>query len=176
MKSVKKHLTITLQKLTYTYEEYNTLMIEIEAILNSRPLTSISSDPHDMTALTPSHFLIGDSLLAPAQTYYYEVADNRLTRWQHLQKLHQHFWERWRREYLGTLQARTNWHKDGTNLKIGSLVLLIDDNSPPLHWPMGRVLEVHPGEDGVVRVATVKTDTGTFKRAVRKLCAIPEEI
>ena len=53
------------------------------------------------------------------------------------------------------------------------MVLLIDENMPPLQWAVGRILEVHPGADNVVRVATVKTTKGTFKRAVKKLCVLP---
>lgn len=165
-----------MRSLIYTYEEYNIFLIEIEVILNSRPLPPISSDSNDMTAFTPSHFLTGDSLLQSAQRAYSDVPDNRLSRWQHLQKLRAHFWKQCRQEYLNQLQSRTKWTKGEANRKIGSLVLMIDDNSPPLHWPISRVLEVHLGEDNVVRVATVKTSSGTFKQAVNKLCAIPNEL
>ena len=98
VKSVKRHLTITVKDSLYTFEEYYTLLTEIEAILNSRPLTQLSSDPNDYTALTPSHFLTGDSLLQPAERHYVDVPDNRLNRWQHLQKLKEHYWKRWTRE------------------------------------------------------------------------------
>lgn len=44
-----------------------------------------------------------------------------------------------------------------------------DDNTPPLHWPLGHVIDLHPGTDNLVRVVTVRTKSGDFKRAVTKL-------
>lgn len=105
--AMKRHLNTVTRGLIQTYEEYNTLLIEIEAVLNSRPLTPLSADPNDLVALTPAHFLIGDSLLEPVQNNFVDVSDNNLSRWQHLQKVRQHFWRRWQREYLQTLQIRS---------------------------------------------------------------------
>ena len=62
VKSMKGHLLKIVGNNVLTFEAMNTYLIEIEAILNSRPITTISSDPNDLTALTPSHFLIGDVL------------------------------------------------------------------------------------------------------------------
>lgn len=173
VKATKRHLYISLQGLIYTFEEYCTLLAEIEAILNSRPLTPLTSDPHDLTPLTPSHFLLGVSLSEPVTKDYKNVPDNHLTRWQHIQKIKQTFWSRWQKEYLHHLQLRTKWATGSENLQIGTLVLLMDDNAAPLYWSLGRVEEVHPGDDGIVRVATVKTANGLLKRPVRKLCALP---
>uniref|UniRef100_A0ABD2W9J2 DUF5641 domain-containing protein n=1 Tax=Trichogramma kaykai TaxID=54128 RepID=A0ABD2W9J2_9HYME len=93
----------------FTYEELSTLTLEIGAILNSRPLWPISTDPNDLVALSPAHFLIGKPL---------------------------------------------------TML-------------PEIDWRLGRVIELHPGDDGVVRVVTLKTSQGVFKRNVRSLCLLP---
>lgn len=100
VKATKRHL--------YSHERFSLdiwriLLMEIESILNSRPLTSLSSDPNDLSALTPAHFLVEDTLLLPAEHSYQIIADNKLSRWQHVQKLRQHFWERWREEYLQEL-------------------------------------------------------------------------
>ncbi|XP_077263143.1 uncharacterized protein LOC143898012 [Temnothorax americanus] len=94
VKATKRHLHTVTKGLVWTFEEYATLLVEIEAILNSRPLTPFSSDPNDLLALTPSHFLTGDSLLFPPEYSYMKVPDNKLSRWQHAQKLRQHFWKR----------------------------------------------------------------------------------
>ncbi|KAJ8952884.1 hypothetical protein NQ318_006500 [Aromia moschata] len=80
--------------------------------------------------------------------------------------MHQHFWKRWNLEFLHTLQQRSKWTDPSTPIKVGSVVLIKDDSSPPLHWRVGRVLETHPGSDNVVRVVTLKTALGTLKRPV----------
>lgn len=175
VKCTKKHLNTVTKGLVFTFEEYYTLLVEIESILNSRPLTPLSNNPNDTAALTPSHFLVGDSLLLPTERNYLKVPDNRLSRWQHLQKVRQHFWNRWYQEYLSELQKRQKWHFNHSNLKVGTLVLLKEENLPPLQWILGRVVDVHAGADNVVRVATVRTSTGLFKRAVKKLCPLPIE-
>lgn len=80
VKAVKRHLNTVTKGLVSTFEEYYTLLVEIESILNSRPLTPLSSDPNDLTALTLAHFLIGDTLVLPAEHNYLSVLDNRLSR------------------------------------------------------------------------------------------------
>jgi hypothetical protein len=93
IKVMKKHLDTVTRGKILTYEEYNTLMAEIEAILNSRPLTPLTNDPSDLNVLTPSHFLRGDSLIQPVQHDYLGTPDNRLSNWQSLQKSRQLLWQ-----------------------------------------------------------------------------------
>lgn len=118
--------------LLYTFKEYYFLLVEIKGILNSRPLTALSSDPNDLAPLTPAHFLIGESLKRPAEYNYLYAKDNYLSRRQHIQKLRQHFWQRWHKEYLQQLQTRTKWKEGGYSIQIGDLVLLIEENLSPL--------------------------------------------
>lgn len=74
------------------------------------------------------------------------------------------------------LQTRCKWKTQSQRLlQPGSLVLMKEDNLPPLRWQLGRVTEVHPGSDGVVRVVTVKCTNGLFKRSVAKICILPIE-
>lgn len=175
IKSVKYHLKRVIGETVLTYEEFATVLTRIEAILNSRPLCSMSSDPEDFNGLTPGHFLIGGFLLGLPEYDFLDTASNRLSRWQHLQKMSQHFWKRWHFEYLNTLQQRSKWCKINPNIKLGQLVLIKDDRLPPMKWVLGRITEVHPGKDGMVRVATVKTPTGSLVRPVIKLCPLPVE-
>ncbi|XP_011858868.1 PREDICTED: uncharacterized protein LOC105556392, partial [Vollenhovia emeryi] len=175
VKVAKRHLNTITRGRTLTYEEYNTLLTEIEPIMNSRPLTPLSSDPADLAVLTPSHFLIGDSMIQPVQRDLSEIPDNRLSRWQHLQKLRQSFWHRWQTEYLQEQQKRSKWNNDGKNIELDTLVLLKEDNLSPLQWAIGRIIELFPGPDGVVRVVTVRSQRETFKRAVRNLCPLPRD-
>lgn len=173
IKSMKRHFYVVTKGLVLTFEECYTLLIGIEAVLNSRPLTAISSDVRDLTVLTPSHFLIGERLSQPVEKEYREVPDNKLKRWQHLQKVRQDFWRRWQREYLAELQRRTKWTSGEKNLQPGSLVLLKEDNLPPLQWAIGRITDVYPGSDNIVRVVGVQTAGGTFKRPARNVCPLP---
>lgn len=174
VKGVKRHLYKVMQNVILTYEECYTLLVEIEACLNSRPLSPLTDDPNDMTPLTPAHFLIGDSLKAPVEVDLISTSTNQLSRWQHLQKLRQDFWKRWQKEYLHQLQTRSKWRSSEKNIQVGDLVLLKEDNVPSLKWVLGRVAELHPGDDDVVRVVSVKTKNGVVKRAAHKLCLLPK--
>lgn len=89
------------------YDEMSTVIAEIESILNSRPISLISNDPNDMQALTPGHFLIGQPLNSYSHSNLEDVRINRLNQWQMVERLRQHFWHRWRVEYLNNLQGRT---------------------------------------------------------------------
>ncbi|XP_076397868.1 uncharacterized protein LOC143266117 [Megachile rotundata] len=177
VKSFKHHFYRTVGDALFTFEELNTYIIEIEAILNSRPLTPLSPDPNDLNALTPAHFLIGESLTSLPEHDLTDVPTNRLSVWQHIQRIKQHFWARWHKEYLNELNIRTKWRNNvPSSLKLGTLVLLKDENLPPLRWNLGRIIEIHPGDDGVIRVVTVRTNQGIYKRSVRNICPLPVDV
>uniref|UniRef100_A0A6V7JH80 Integrase catalytic domain-containing protein n=1 Tax=Bracon brevicornis TaxID=1563983 RepID=A0A6V7JH80_9HYME len=80
VKSMKRHLAIVTQGKVLTFEEYNTLLTNVEAVLNCRPLTPLTNDPNDLSVLTPPYFLIGDSLIQAVQPNLLDVADNKLSR------------------------------------------------------------------------------------------------
>jgi len=174
IKSMKSHLFKTLGNVSLTFEELYSVLVRVEAILNSRPITPLSADPSDLTALTPGHFLTGDIFNVFPEEDVMAVPTNRLTRWRRVTQFTQQLWQRWRRDYLSQLQTRDKWATStGPELEINSVVMIRDDNLPPLQWRIGRVTDVQPGADGVVRVATVRTADGSFKRAVRQLCPLP---
>jgi Family of unknown function (DUF5641) len=176
VKSFKNHLYRTVGDASFTYEQFNTIIIEIESILNSRLLIPLSSDPNDLSPITPVHFLIGGTLTTVPEEDLQDTVINRLSSWQHVQKIKQHFWRRWSREYLHELHTRNKWHQPMSDkINIGTMVMLREDNLPPLQWCLGRVIELHPGEDNVVRVVTVKTATGNYKRSVKKLSPLPTD-
>lgn len=174
VKSTKFHLFRVLGYCNLTYEELNTVLVQIEAILNSRPLTPMSSSPEDLLPLTPGHFLIGRSLQSLPEQNHQNTPSCRLSRHQRIQQLRQHFWLRWSKEYISELQVRTKWREDRGSLKINSLVLLKDDHLPPLKWKLGRITALYPGSDGVARVADIKTSSGTARRSFSKICPLPE--
>lgn len=157
----------------FTYESLSTVFVQVEAVLNSRPITPLSNDPNDFDALTPSHFLIGEALTALPQIDLRHIPENRLSHFKLLQQQLQHFWQQWSAHYVTTLQERTKWNKQCQNVAVGTLVLIKDENSAPLCWKLGRVIEVFPGRDQVIRVVNVQTKQGIMKRPVTKLCALP---
>ncbi|XP_036149076.1 uncharacterized protein LOC118647744 [Monomorium pharaonis] len=173
VKLFKHHLKRVVGESLFTFEQLNTFANEVEGILNSRPITSLSSDPNDLLVLTPAHYLIGRPLTTLPEGDLTCVPVNRLTAWQHVSKMRQDFWARWHLEYLNELQARAKWAKDGPSLNLGDVVLIKDRNLPCTQWKMGRVTETHPGEDGITRSVTVKTTNGNVNRAVKYLCPLP---
>lgn len=175
IRCMKKHLNKIVGNACLTYEELSTVLSQIESILNSRPITPISENPDDLEALTPTHFLIGRRLTAVPDPNVQDINTSRLSRFQYLQWLQQQYWSRWSREYICELQRRYKWQYPQDSVKIGSMVLLRDDNLPPLQWQLGRVTALHPGADGLTRVVVVKTRTGEFKRGVSKICILPFE-
>lgn len=175
IKSVKSHLAKVIGSQILTYEEFSTVLTQIEALLNSRPLCCLSNDPHDPVALTPAHFLYGSPLNSlPAEDLSTEPL-SRLNRYKLLDSMVQHYWKRWHLEYLSTLQARQKWNLESNPAKVGMLVVIMQNNIPPLQWPLGIIEKLHLGKDGVARVATVRTKTSTFLRPVVKLCPLPNQ-
>lgn len=175
IKSVKRLLASTVGSQILTYEEFYTVLTQVEATLNSRPLVPLSSDPEDLEALTPSHFLFQGPVGALPEPITTDGPVNYVKRWELLQQIVNSFWKRWKCEYLTTLQARTKWTNLSPNLTVGMMVLIKDNNLASVHWRLGRIVEVYPGQDKIVRVAKVKTKQGLFLRAVTKLCPLPNQ-
>ncbi|GFW23031.1 integrase catalytic domain-containing protein [Trichonephila clavipes] len=176
VKAVKYHLRRVMGNLRFTYEEFLTILNQIEGVLNSRPLYPLSCDPGDFDALTPGHFLVGRPITAIAEPSLTEVSDNRLKVWQKQTKIVQHIWKRWSNNYLSTLQNRNKWYFEKNNVKIHDMVILKEDNLPVCNWPLGRILEVYHGKDNKIRVVLVKTKNGIFKRPITKLCILPFQV
>ncbi|XP_062538281.1 uncharacterized protein LOC134206570 [Armigeres subalbatus] len=135
----------------------------IAAILNSTPLMPVSNDPTDFTALTPGHFLVGRPLTAVPQPALQEIPENRLSHWQRTQGFVQQLWRKWKTQYLSDLLNRTKWTRSRDNISIGTMVLVKEDKLPPQKWRLGRVTEIFPGQDGIVRVVTIRTQDGIFR-------------
>ncbi|XP_075214864.1 uncharacterized protein LOC142320756 [Lycorma delicatula] len=130
--------------------EFYTILTQIEACLNSRPLFAISNDPKDPEPLTPGHFLIGSPLTSFPDPDFSEIPENRLGRWQLLQKFIQVIWKRWSKGYLHQLQQNNKWLFPNRNLCEGDLVLICDDNTSPLFWKSGIVTHPFMGSDNLV--------------------------
>lgn len=170
VKSFKHHLRRTVGDQKLTPNQLYTVLTRIEACLNSRPIVPLSDDPSDLQPLTPGHFIAGRPLLQrPLADDVEHLPENRLTNWGRCQKLMQVFWRRWKEEHLVAMQTRTKWHKICQNVKVNDIVIILDENTAPAKWPLGRIVTIHPSPDGLVRNVTVRTQTGFLKRAIQKL-------
>lgn len=172
VRSFKDALKVLLRGRTTKFEVLATLMCEAENIVNSRPLTYVSSNPEDPESITPNHFLIGSSSANKAPGNFSEDKIDISKRWRYSQKLADLFWNRWVKEYLPTLTKRTKWFQEKIPLKIGEIVVIMDNQLPRNNWPLGKIEAVYPGKDGQVRVVDVKTKTGVYRRPVTKLCKV----
>ena len=91
-----------------------------------------------------------------------------------MKRLSSQFWKRWSLEYLTTLQNRRKWNREGkTALEVGNIVFITDETTPPLQWPLGRIIEAYRGKDNVCRVAKVKTARGEHVKPAIKLRKLP---
>ncbi|GFT55935.1 integrase catalytic domain-containing protein [Trichonephila clavipes] len=144
-----------------------------EGILNSRPLCPLSSNSDDLNALTPAHFLIGRSMTSVVEPNLIELKENAPKKWQWITRLVQLIWNKGHRCYLSELQQRNKWQFKKQNVKVGDLVVLIEDNMPTFKWPLGRITEIYSGSDALIRVVKVKTQFGEYKRAISRVCLLP---
>uniref|UniRef100_A0A5S6Q0M6 Integrase catalytic domain-containing protein n=1 Tax=Trichuris muris TaxID=70415 RepID=A0A5S6Q0M6_TRIMR len=182
VRSVKEPLKKVLGHALLTETELHTVLVEIEAKINARPLTFVGDDPKDANVLTPFHFLIGKEFTEfphhgqprdRSAVDYHTGAELR-RRWQHQQRLVAHFWKRWRTEYVTTLSVRKKWCGVKPSPAIGDVVLIAEENVPRMRWMMGRVIELLPGTDGLVRSVRLRTTKGMLTRPVAKLHLLEE--
>ena len=157
-------------------ELFRTLMAEVECIINSRPLTTPSSDPGDLDPLTPNHILTMKSkvVLPPPGNFQKEDVYLR-KRWKRVQYLANIFWSRWRREYVQCLQQRSKWNRPRRNFDKGDLVLIVDDRVARNHWPLARIVHTYPDEEGYVWSVKVTTGATFLDHPVDKLILILEK-
>lgn len=173
IKSTKYHLKRVIGNSTLTFEEITTVLAQIEACLNSRPISQISDHPNDAYPLTPGHFLVGEPLVLVPDVSYEMSKISNLRRWQLTQKMTQEFWRRWSKEYLTQFLQRHKWSCQNPEPKIGDLVLVKEDNLPPAKWLYGIIIDKHPGLDKITRVVSLKCNGNIFKRPVSKICVLP---
>lgn len=172
VKSVKYHLKRVVGDLHLTYDEFETILCQIESILNSRPLCKSDHNSSDLV-LTPAHFLIQDSLLSLPDDNLESHKISHNNRWTLIQQLLQSFWKLWSHDYLNTERQRKRWVHSKSSIKIDDVVIIKDKNIPPNNWHLGLVIAVHPGPDGLVRVVTLRTKSQEIQRPIVKLCPLP---
>ncbi|GFU16687.1 integrase catalytic domain-containing protein [Trichonephila clavipes] len=174
VKAFKFHLKRVVGNAHLTLEEFITILYEIEAVLNSRSLTPLTSNFDDFETLTPGHFLVGRPLTSIVEPQITNINENQLSRWERVKKITQHIYKLWKRDYLNNLQERHKWKFNKNNVSVGTLVLIKDENLPSTKWSTGRITEIFPGTDGKVRVVNLRMPNGNIlKRTIRNLCILP---
>ena len=181
VRSTKRCLRKALGQAKLSYDELLTALIEIEMVINSRPLTYISADDLD-EPLTPSHLLVGRRLLSyPDHLTVDHEEDSDVdasplnTRFRHLNQLLDGFWSRWRKEYLLELREARHHHRSSgePQLAEGDIVVVYSDDQPRSFWKLGRIEKVLQGADGQRRAATVRVSkngrTSTLSRPIQHL-------
>lgn len=176
VKSMKHHLYRVMGKRHYTYEYLITILVQIEAVLNSRPLYALSDDPMDYQAITPGHFLIGEPFILPPPIFVPPQTNYSLKRIreEHHSILEQ-FWKLWNQEYLIALMQRKKWVNENRMLKLGQLVAIHEENLPPAQWVLGRIVKLISSADGLIRSVEIKTPKSSAIRPVQKICVLPTE-
>ncbi|KAL4008074.1 hypothetical protein ACER0C_001926 [Sarotherodon galilaeus] len=174
IRSIRKVLSSVVEQQVLDEEGLHTLLCEVEAIINSRPISRVSTDPNDLEALTPNHLLLmkARTPLPPGVFSRSDLYSRR--RWRQVQYLADLFWRRWIKEYLPDLQRRQKWAQPQRNISQGDIVLIVDDSAPRNSWLMGRVIQTLEDAKGRVRQAKVKTSKNILLRPVAKLCVLLE--
>ncbi|KAM9735349.1 uncharacterized protein ACNS7B_014625 [Menidia menidia] len=173
IRSVKAALYATVQPHAIPEEVLRTVLIEVEGILNSKPLGYVSSDVADADPVTPNLLLMGRLDPSLPQAVYEESELLSRKRWKHSQILADQFWTSFIRHYLPTLQTRAKWHKDTPAHQPGDIVMVIDPLLPRALWPVGRITKVLPGTDGRIRTAEVNVKDRHYIRPVARLIQLP---
>lgn len=173
VKSFKHHLKRSLGNARLTFEEFSTVLSQIEACLNSRRLYPLTEDPQDDEVLTPSHLAFGfprgvmseptDNLNQTPHHHRHKI----------MQQIRDPFWHQWSSEYLSQVQKRNKWTKETTNLTHNQVVLIKEDNLPPGKGLLGRIQRVYPEKDEQVRAVEVKCKDTSITRPIHKLCLLP---
>ncbi|XP_073827967.1 uncharacterized protein isoform X1 [Musca autumnalis] len=170
VRAVKNVLAFTLKEKSPQVETLNSLLIEAENLVNSRPLTHLPIESEDSEPLTPNHFLVGGPNFIQTPTVNENICLRK--QWHILQQMKQTFWKRWIQEYLPDLVRRTKWFHPVPPIKVGDVVVVCDSNVARGEWKRGVVVEVCTAADGQVRSAVVKTSAGKLRRPASKLAVL----
>ncbi|KAK3107442.1 hypothetical protein FSP39_014704 [Pinctada imbricata] len=139
-----------------THEVLTTLMAEVMAIMNSRPLVPVSTDSDSPFVLSPQMLLTQKTSEIPTTFQDLDVPDIYRCQWKMVQVMANTFWKRWKGEFLSILQPRSKWHTVTENMKVGDVILLRDKETARNDWPTGLITRVFPSDDGLVRKLEIR--------------------
>ncbi|XP_062557433.1 uncharacterized protein LOC134222307 [Armigeres subalbatus] len=172
IRTVKQNLSKLKPNSTLSHEVLENVLIEVENVVNSRPLTSIPLEDDESPVLTPNHFLLGSSNGLMTWVPFDDSPVVLRNCWKLSQVLANQFWKQWLRDYLPSITRRTKWFSPAKPIEVGDIVVIVDQNFPRNCWPKGRVIATKSGADGQVRCATVQTASGIYERPAVKLAVL----
>ena len=175
IRTLRKVLLAIMPSGSVADEVLHTVFVEAENLVNSRPLTRVSSDCADGAALTPNHLLIMSGNV-PALWGKYGVGEIARRKWKLVQHLLAEFWSRWSREYVPSLQHRQKWREVARDYAVGDVVIVLEDQLKSLSgkWPLALVTEVVPSADGKVRHMKLRFNGSEVMRPITKV--VPLEL
>lgn len=173
VKSFKSHFRKVVGSQILSFVELFTLVTQIEAVLNSRPLCA--SDSIANCFITPSHLCIGRSLMIIPELPGDVVTGSQLVRYKLLRGMLERFWSVWHNEYLIALRKSTLSVKENRVPLVGELVLVKDESTSPSCWPLARIIKLFYGQDDIARVADVQLGAKILRRPIIKLIPLLPE-
>ena len=172
IRTIRKIFSSILELQTLSDDSLQTLFCEVETIINSRPITTVSSDSNDPLPLTPSMLLTLKSSQPGVLDQCFDSYSR--CRWRQVQHLSNVFWKRWTHEYISSLQSRQKWDKHKREIQVGDIVLVTDLSRPRLQWPLAKIVGVKRSQDGVARSAVLKCQGKEMFRPITKLIMLIE--
>ena len=171
---MKRHLYRTVGSTKLSTRAFTVFLTQIEAILNSRPLATPSTEIDDPLALTPAHFIIGRLITAMPEPS--SPKNNILSRhWSNLDKIIRQFWKKWNVEFLSSLKQRNKWRRELVQPAVNDFVIIKDENTPSMCRPLAHITQTVDGNDNIVRVVQVKRKTAIYIRAFSRLIPLHRE-
>ena len=174
IRSVKRCLIKIVGRASLNFAELSTLITEIEAVINCRPLTYIYDGTDGLSyALTPSHLVNGRNLFQDSNDKHFELVstyESLSKSMKYHRKLLEHFSQRWRKEYLlNLLESFRSKQVEGEPLiKAGDVVILKNDQTKRAFWKLSRVIECFTGIEGNIRGAKVEVASSKGKKVLNR--------
>lgn len=175
VRTVKTPLRVVIGSAKLTRAQLALILVEIEAVVNNRPLATTTDDPNDWVPITPMELVSGRRLEQIPDPKSPKTSTSFSHLWKRRQAILNQFWKRWSHDYLLEQSVRRIWKTPRTDDLMGRIVLVKDDHLSRNEWMIGRIVEILPSKDGLVRNVVVKTKTSRLRRAVQKL-ALFEQI
>ena len=171
----KKHLSIVLSGEVQRYDNFTTVVTEVESILNKCPLCANPDDSRDFEALTPNHLICPGAYISPMEperdapivNTNIEEKDAVRHSWVQAQGKINSFWKRFKHDYVSLLHQRSKWRKNFENIKVNDLVVLIDETVCRSKWEMGIVQKIHQTGPHV-RKAEIRRSNGKIELRDRR--------
>lgn len=171
VKTMKKALKKAIGDMVLTPFELYTCLLEVANLVNQRPNGRIPNNPDDGAYLCPNDILLVRASRALPQGLFRQTK-NPCHRFEFCQKIADSFWKKWAQDVLPCLVSRKKWHTQRRNVVVNAFVIVADANPVRGKWSAGRVHQVFPGEDGIVRNVQVKISSDTYMRPITKICLI----